>query len=114
MTDLSSPSATPAEPTWHRFSAAAQCGNDSSVVNYGTALPSEAELKLLGTVESKRILDLGCGIGANAVALAQQGAKVIAVDPSTTALNRVRERAETAEVRVELHQGELAELPFLR
>lgn len=114
MTDLSSPSATPAEPTWHRFSAAAQCGKDSSVVNYGTALPSETELKLLGTVESKRILDLGCGIGANAVALAQQGAKVIAVDPSTTALNRVRERAETAEVRVELHQGELAELPFLR
>lgn len=81
---------------------------------FGSELPTETDLKLLGAVESKRILDLGCGSGRNAVVLAQQGAKVIGVDPSADQLALARERCDSAEVRVELHQAELAELAFLR
>jgi SAM-dependent methyltransferase len=115
MVDALFPTATPAEAGWHRYTTARlPQGDAGGVVVYGTELPTEAELKLLGTVESARILDLGCGTGRNAVVLAQQGAKVIAVDESADLLAAARERAEAADVRVELHQAGLAELAFLR
>ena len=115
MVDAPIPSAVPADPAWHRFTTARHTvGEQTTVVTYGVELPTEADLKLLGPVEGARILDLGCGSGRNAVALAQQGAKVIAVDGSPEVLATARERAEAAEVRVELHQAGLAELAFLR
>lgn len=103
----------PGDPAWHRYTTA-DAGTTGSVVVYGADLPTEADLRLLGPVEGKRILDLGCGSGANAVVLAGQGAKVLAVDADVAALARARDRAETAEVRIELHQAGLAELAFLR
>ena len=114
MVDALFPTAAPADAAWHRYTTAQQPEGDASVVTYGAELPTEADLKLLGPTEGRRVLDLGCGAGRNAVALAAAGAKVIAVDPSTDALDRARARAEAAEVRVELHQAELAELAFLR
>ncbi len=114
MADALFPLASPADPSWHRYTTAEPGEGPAGAVVYGTELPTEAELKLLGPVEGRRVLDLGCGAGRNAVALAQQGAKVIGVDPSTDVLGRARERAEAAEVRVELHQAGLAELAFLR
>jgi SAM-dependent methyltransferase len=107
------PSASPAPAGWHRFTTA-EMVDGPAVVTYGADLPTESDLRLLGTVEGARVLDLGCGSGHNAVTLAQQGAKVIAVDPSADHLALVRDRAERAEVRVELHQAGLAELAFLR
>jgi SAM-dependent methyltransferase len=115
MVDALFPSAVPAADSWHRYSSSQPAPPDASdVVVYGTELPTEADLKLLGSVEGTRVLDLGCGVGRNAVALARRGAKVIAVDPSADALAVARERADEAEVRVELHQAGLAELAFLR
>ena len=55
-------------------------------VVYGPALPTEADLRLCGDVSGKRVLDLGCGSGENAIALASQGAHVIAVDASAAQL----------------------------
>lgn len=115
MADAPLPTAVPADATWHRYTTAdPRPGDVGDVVTYGTELPTEADLKLLGTIEGARILDLGCGAGRNAAVLAQRGAKVIAVDPSADALALARERCDAAEVRVELHQAELAELAFLR
>lgn len=109
------PVAKPAEAGWHRFTTAESPeGDRGSVVVYGSDLPTEAELRLLGDVDGRRVLDLGCGTGHNAVVLAEQGAKVIGVDPGTERLAQARDRAEEAEVRVELHQAGLAELAFLR
>jgi SAM-dependent methyltransferase len=70
--------------------------------------------RLLGDVERKRVLELGCGDGSRAVELARRGANVIAVDPSTEAGLATRKRAEIAEVRIELRTGDLADLAFLR
>lgn len=109
------PSGTPSGAPWHRFTTALPTDADrATAVIYGTDVPSEADLRLLGPVEGRRVLDLGCGIGHNAVLLAQQGAKVIGVDPDARHLAVARERADAAEVRVELHQSALADLPFLR
>lgn len=101
-------------PDWHRHTTATEPTGPRDTVVYGEATPSEDSLKLLGSVEGSRVLDLGCGSGSNAVALARHGAKVIGVDPSADRLASARDLAEASEVRVELHQANLAELAFLR
>lgn len=115
MAEPAAPTVAPAPAGWHRFTTSRPGDADAApVVVYGAEVPTEDDLKLLGAVEGLRILDLGCGHGHNAVALARQGAKVIAVDPSTEQLDAARARSDEAEVRVELHQAGLAELAFLR
>jgi SAM-dependent methyltransferase len=76
--------------------------------------PGEHELRLVGDVTGKRVLDLGCGDGNAAVTLAKQGAVVIAVDTSEARLSLGRRRGEEAEVRLDWHAGDLADLAFLR
>ncbi len=83
-------------------------------IRYGPDGPTERELRLLGTVVGKRVLDLGCGTGEVAIALAAQGAVTIAVDPSEAVLDRARANADAAEARVEWHASDLADLAFLR
>jgi SAM-dependent methyltransferase len=94
----------------------------ADAVRYGPGLPPESELKLLGHVEGRRVLQLGCGGAAgtatgpasDAVVLARSGAKVIAVDHDAANLATTRELADQAGVRVETHHGSLAELAFVR
>ena len=87
---------------------------DTDVVSYGPDVPTEAELRLCGDVHGKRVLDLGCGAGENAIAFAKQAAHVIAVDASAGQLQLAKKLADAAEVRVEWHQGDAADLAFLR
>lgn len=84
------------------------------VVHYGPDIPTEADLRLLGPLEGRRVLELGCGGGPMTVAMAKQGARVIAVDESAQQLARARGLADREEVKVELHQGDLADLAFVR
>jgi SAM-dependent methyltransferase len=99
-----------------RFSAAAPAGRSLPIdaVSYGADVPGEADLRLLGTVEGKRVLDLGCGAGHNAIALGRQGAKVIAVESSAEQIAEARFAADRAGVKLELHHAPLAELAFVR
>jgi SAM-dependent methyltransferase len=84
------------------------------VVHYGQDLPTEADLRLCGDVKGKRVLELGCGTGENAVVFARQGAHTIALDSSRDALALARDLGEMEEVRVEWHEGDAADLAFLR
>lgn len=52
----------------------------------------EAGIAALGEVNGRSILDLGCGSGATALALAERGAKVTGVDISADLLARARQR----------------------
>ena len=83
-------------------------------VAYGPDIPDESDLRLLGTIEGKRILELGTGNGSNAVWLARHGAKVITVDPSPDNLARARALADEHEVKVETHEGDLGDVAFVR
>ncbi len=76
--------------------------------------PTDQELRLLGDLTRKRVLDLGCRGGTAAVTFAQQGAIVIALDETDAHLVQARTRAEQAEVKVEWRVGDLADLAFLR
>ena len=84
------------------------------VVAYGPDIPTEADLRLLGRLEGKRVLELGCGGGPISVAMTKQGAKVIAVEASAEQIGHARRLCEREEVAVELHQGDLADLAFVR
>ncbi|HZX53692.1 MAG TPA: methyltransferase domain-containing protein, partial [Ilumatobacteraceae bacterium] len=72
----------------------------------------DGELRLCGDIVGKRVLELGLGSNPNAVVMATRGAKSIALDPSADRIARLRAAAEAAEVKVECHQGELADLGF--
>jgi SAM-dependent methyltransferase len=101
---------------WTPFTVAAPAGADlpDDAVTYGPHIPGEPALRLLGDLSGKRVLDLGCGAGHNAIALARAGAKVIAVDPSADQIGAAREACEREDVKIELHHAPLAELAFVR
>ena len=57
------------------------------------------ELEALGAI-SGEVLDIGCGLGDNAIYLAGRGHPVTALDGSPTAIERARQRAADAGVKV--------------
>ncbi len=101
---------------WNRISGAEVGGVLPAIdsVQYGPDIAGESELRLLGTAVGRRVLELGCGGGQNLVAMAKQGAHAIGLDFAPAQLAAVKRLAEREGVRVELHQGPLSELPFLR
>ncbi|MDQ6928157.1 MAG: class I SAM-dependent methyltransferase [Actinomycetota bacterium] len=100
-----------AAATWNRVPV----GPDEAVdVRYGPDIQTETELRLLGTVTDKRVLELGCGTGRCSVAFATQGAHTIAIDFSPEHLGGARRLSEREGVKVELHEGDLADLAFVR
>lgn len=86
---------------------------NSAAIKFGRDLPDDGELRLCGDIGGgKRALELGVGRNLNAVAFALAGAKSIAVDPDPAAIERVRDAATKAEVAVECHVSDLADLGF--
>ena len=84
----------------------------TTVVRYGSSVADESELRLCGDVAGKRVIELGIGAPSNAVALAAAGARALAVDPSSSRIALLRKQAEKAEVTVQCHQSEVADLGF--
>jgi ubiquinone/menaquinone biosynthesis C-methylase UbiE len=101
---------------WDRHSAAYQDAAQlsTSVAHYGPDIPTEADLRLLGDLKGKRVLDLGCGGAQCVIAFAKGGATAIGVDFSAEQLAFGRRLCEREEVRLELRHGDLADLAFLR
>ncbi len=83
----------------------------ATTISYGSSIADEREYRLCGDVGGKRVIDLGCTTG-NAVEFARLGAKSIAVDPSAERIASVRAQAEAAEVHVQCHQVDRADLGF--
>lgn len=82
-------------------------------IRFGRDIPDDSELRLCGDINnSKRALELGVSRHRNAVAMAEAGARTIAVDPDLARLEYLRTRASLAEVTVQCHHGDLADLGF--
>jgi SAM-dependent methyltransferase len=60
--------------------------------------------------ERSRILELGCGVGANLWYLAREGHAATGIDGSETALAKARERLETERLEAELLHGDFTDL----
>jgi len=61
---------------------------------------------------ARRALDLGCGVGRHALALADAGFEVDAFDASRTGLAEVAAKAEEHGLSIATHQGNMTKLPF--
>lgn len=87
---------------------------DGRAISFGASVADDDELRACGDVRGKRVLELGLfGTVPNSVAMAQRGARSIAIDPSADDVQRARQAASNAGVAVEFHHGELADLGFL-
>ncbi len=90
----------------------AQVGTDAA--HYGPDVPTERDLRLLGELKGKKVLELGCGAAQCSIAFARAGATAIGIDASAAQLEHGRRLIEQAEVKVELRHGDMADLAFLR
>ena len=79
-------------------------------VHYGPLIPGERELRLLGDVRAKRVLELACGGAQNSIALAKWGACVTAVDVSSKQIAHARRLVESEGVDVDLVQADIERL----
>jgi SAM-dependent methyltransferase len=66
----------------------------------------------VGSLTPGRVLDVGCGEGADAIWLAGRGWTVTAVDVSEVAVSRAREAAERAGAAIEWVCGDALQVPF--
>ncbi len=79
-------------------------------VHYGPLIPGEKELRLLGNVGGKRVLELACGGAQNSVALAGWGAAVTAVDLSRKQLIHAHRLVRSEGADVALLQADMEQL----
>lgn len=101
---------------WDRFSEEYQksAALSTEAAHYGPDIPDESELRLLGDLKGKRVLELGCGAAQCSIAFAKAGATAIGVDFSGEQLAHARRLCDAEEVRVELRHADMADLAFLR
>lgn len=72
--------------------------------------PNESDLKLLGNVKGKRILEVGCGGGQCSIALAKKGAICTGIDISKEQLKYAENLAEKNKVKIKFIKGDFQDL----
>jgi SAM-dependent methyltransferase len=86
---------------WYRFGTPPWVGDARSEL---------VELVGSGVLAPGRAIDLGCGVGDNAIFLAQHGFEVTAVDFAPAAISRARAKAREAGVEVDFVVDDLTRL----
>ena len=80
----------------------------------GPGCDPDLSQRLIGHVEGRKVLLLGAGTGSDAIALATAGARVIVVETSEDRLAEARAATEEADVKIEFHHGDFADIAFVR
>lgn len=98
--------------SWNILSRHYQAKTRISVkdVHYGPISPGEKELKLLGDVRGKAVLEIGCGGGQNAIVLAKWGAKAEGLDISDEQIKYAKTLAKKEGVKVSFIVGAMENL----
>ena len=68
--------------------------------------------ELLGLFSGAEVLDLACGHGRHAIPLAQAGYRMTGLDLSEAFLESARRSARDAGVEIDLHRGDMREIPW--
>jgi SAM-dependent methyltransferase len=69
-------------------------------------------LELLGDLNGRTVLDIGCGDGTFAIELAKRGGVVVGVDSSPAMLEAARTLARQQDADIEFHVAAAEQLPF--
>ena len=83
-------------------------------IHYGNGAPFEDEIKLLGSLRKKKILEIGCGGAQCGIAMAKQGADVTGIDISENQLNYAKALAKENGVEILFHQGDIRRLTEIK
>ena len=100
---------------WEEASSGYQ--RDSNIpigIHYGPGAPFENQLKLLGKLKGKKVLEIGCGGAQCGIAMAKQGAKVTGIDISEQQLKFAKALAEKNKVKIKFYQGDIRKLPQIK
>jgi len=82
--------------------------------HYGLYSPNENELRLLGNVKGKKILEIGCGGGQCSIAFVKQGAKCVGIDISEEQLKHAKNLAKKNNVKVKFILGDFQNLSLIK
>lgn len=82
-------------------------------VFWGPSMPSERKLRILGDVQGKDVLEIGCGGGQAGVHLATLGARVTALDLAPRQLEHAAQLARSRGVQVRLLEASADDLHML-
>ena len=74
-------------------------------------LEENVTLEMIGDVQGKQVLDLGCGTGRYCALLAERGASVVGVDPSSQMLEHAKQKVATL-ADIDLYYGTIDEIDF--
>lgn len=83
-------------------------------IHYGPGSPGENQLKLLGNIKGKKILEIGCGGAQCGIAMAKKGAKVIGIDISEKQLEFAKKLAQRNKVRIKFYLGDIKNLKQIK
>jgi SAM-dependent methyltransferase len=67
----------------------------------------------LDTHPPGRALDLGCGTGTNAIAIANHGWETVGIDFSSIAIGRARRKARAASLEITFYQGDATKVDLI-
>src|SRR6187397_95948 len=73
---------------------------------------AEALWNLLQLSPASRVIDIACGHGRHALALADCGADVVGLDFAVSLLNRARQLADDLHIRARWVRGDMRHLPL--
>jgi len=79
-------------------------------IHFGPSCPSEDELNLLGELENKDVLEIGCGGGQSSIGFALRGARATGLDLSDEQLRFARELAAKNGAEVTFLQHDIRDL----
>ncbi len=102
--------------SWDAISALYQTQHQlkTDAAHYGPRMPTEHDLRLLGEVQGKRILEIGCGGGQCSIAFAKEGAIVTGIDQSAAQLAFARQLATSENVKVDFVEADITTLPRVK
>lgn len=80
---------------------------------WDTRITPPEVVEFLETATPGRALDLGCGTGTNALAMALKGWTVTGVDFSSLAIGMAKQKAAEAGLDIDFHTADVSELDFL-
>lgn len=99
---------------WNRISKSYQrkSGIPTNDVYWGDFVATESQLRILGDVRGKRILEIACGGAQSSIALSKWGAETFGVDLSEKQILYGKKLARSESVEVNLLVCNMEKLPF--